>query len=153
MSEKLLPELPDATPAHRIHAGTLVYDGLQMRAYAIAAIEQNTRAGGEAVGRVIFTNRKKPDVEWLVDRLERDTLLYTKPAAGSGEDGGWIVGDSSGNRWRTWENAGPVWTEDREKATRYARREDAEAVHGEDEDAWHFVPYAAPVPAGSEVVR
>lgn len=47
---------------------------------ALAAIEQAlTQQRGEAVARVIFTNRKKPDVEWLTDTVKRDTLLYTTP--------------------------------------------------------------------------
>lgn len=57
-------------------------------------------------------------------------------------DGGWIVGNGSGDKWRKWSPAfGPVWTSDRDKAVRYARRCDAEAVHAADEDAWHIVPY------------
>ncbi|RWB67610.1 hypothetical protein [Mesorhizobium sp.] len=54
---------------------------------------------------------------------------------------GWIVGSGDEKRWRCWTALGPEWTEDREKATRYARREDAEAVHAGDEDAWIVVPY------------
>ena len=38
-----------------------------------------TQQRGEAVARVIFTNRKKPDVEWLTDTVKRDTLLYATP--------------------------------------------------------------------------
>jgi len=55
---------------------------------------------------------------------------------------GWIVGDSTGTRWRHWSELGPYWTSDREKATRYARREDAEAVHSGDDDAWIVQPFA-----------
>ncbi|PWJ88446.1 hypothetical protein C8D77_111169 [Mesorhizobium loti] len=54
---------------------------------------------------------------------------------------GWIVGSGDETRWRCWTALGPEWTEDRSKATRYARREDAEAVHAGDEDAWTVVPY------------
>ncbi len=57
-------------------------------------------------------------------------------AAAVEQAGGWIIGDDSGERWRTWETGMPEWTNDPEKATRYARREDAEAVHRHDEDAW-----------------
>ncbi len=53
----------------------------------------------------------------------------------------WIVGNGNGDRWRAWKDGNPVWVEDREKATRYARREDAEAVHEDDEDAWRVVLY------------
>lgn len=52
---------------------------------------------------------------------------------------GWIVGNGDQTKWRTWCVLGPEWTDDRNKATRYARREDAELVHAEDEDAWSVV--------------
>lgn len=46
----------------------------------IRVIEQAlTQQRGEAIARVIFTSRKKPDVEWLTDTVKRDTLLYTTP--------------------------------------------------------------------------
>jgi hypothetical protein len=54
---------------------------------------------------------------------------------------GWIVCSGDGKRFRTWENGFSAWTDSREGATRYARREDAEAVHQEDEDAWSIVPF------------
>lgn len=54
---------------------------------------------------------------------------------------GWIVSNSPGTKWRTWEGGMPDWTDDREKATRYARRIDAEHVHTEDEDSWRIEPY------------
>ena len=49
---------------------------------------------------------------------------------------GWIVGNGDGTKWRKWICSGPTWTENRDEATRYARRVDAEAVHESDEDAW-----------------
>lgn len=58
-----------------------------------------------------------------------------------GASQGWIVGSGDEKRWRCWNAGGPDWTEDREEATRYARRVDAEAVHADDEDAWTVVPY------------
>lgn len=61
--------------------------------------------------------------------------------------GGWIVLSGDGKRYRTWKNGWSAWTEVRDEATRYARREDAEAVHAEDEDAWTIVPYRYPAPA------
>jgi hypothetical protein len=62
--------------------------------------------------------------------------------SGQGEaQGGWIVGNATGTRWRTWEGGMPEWTEDRSRATRYYSRADAEAVHREDEDAWQVTPY------------
>lgn len=55
---------------------------------------------------------------------------------------GWIVGNGDGTKWRTWGSIGPEWTDDREQATRYARRVDAERVHANDEDAWRIVPHS-----------
>lgn len=54
----------------------------------------------------------------------------------------WIVGNGDGTKWRTWADGYSCWTDDREQATRYARRQDAEAVHAEDEDAWRVMPYS-----------
>jgi len=54
---------------------------------------------------------------------------------------GWIVGNSEQTKWRTWNSGYPEWTDDRNAATRYHRRADAEAVHSEDEDAWSVVPF------------
>jgi len=56
---------------------------------------------------------------------------------------GWIVTNAEGDRFRTWDQF-PIWTEDRNLATRYVRREDAERAHAEDEDAWKIIPYSAP---------
>lgn len=53
---------------------------------------------------------------------------------------GWIVTSGDGERFRCWRDGMAAWTIDREKATRYARREDAEAVHLHDEDAWSILP-------------
>lgn len=60
----------------------------------------------------------------------------------AGREGGWIVASADGLRFRMWETGWPRWTEERQLATRYARREDAEAVHSEDEDAWRVEPFA-----------
>ena len=60
------------------------------------------------------------------------------------EVGGWIVGNGTGFRWRTWKDGLPDWTDDRSEATRYARSQDAEAAHAEDEDAFIVVEYRPP---------
>jgi len=54
---------------------------------------------------------------------------------------GWVVMDYDMQRFRCWED-GPYWTYRLPLATRYARREDAEAVHRDDEDAWRIIPAA-----------
>lgn len=53
----------------------------------------------------------------------------------------WIVSNGNGDLWRYWNNGYPGWTTARDGATRYARREDAEAVHADDEAAWRVEPY------------
>jgi hypothetical protein len=72
---------------------------------------------------------------------ERTTEIVD--AAGPAPAYAWIIGRGDGKRWRTWASGSPEWTDAREEATRFARREDAEAVHREDEDAWIVIPYKA----------
>jgi hypothetical protein len=74
-----------------------------------------------------------------------ETPLYPAEA----DQGGWIVGNGDGTKWRTWGAMGPEWTTDRNTATRYYRREDAEAVHRDDEDAWTIVPFSDQAPQAS----
>lgn len=64
---------------------------------------------------------------------------------------GWVIGDGGGKHWRAWQNGLPKWTSDRALATRYHRREDAEAAHLEDDDAWVVVPYEVAVKSAIEV--
>ena len=54
---------------------------------------------------------------------------------------GWVVSDGDGDKWRSWVNGMPRWATDIDRATRFHRREDAEAVHAEDDDAWCIKPY------------
>ncbi len=89
-----------------------------------------------------MTNNPTPRIDDpLVERAGVHACAVERDGQ-AGVEGGWIVTNGSGDMFRTWEFGGPVWTDDREQATRYARREDAEAVHAEDEDAWSITPYA-----------
>lgn len=54
----------------------------------------------------------------------------------------WIVSNANGDRFRTWDGGIPAWTWDRELATRYSRRADAEKAHEGDEDAWRITEFA-----------
>lgn len=94
--------------------------------------------GGKGAARMPTADVERIDV--FCQALHRS--LAPAPQSVSG----WIVGNANDDRWRAWEHGNPVWVEDRAKATRYARREDAEAVHAEDEDVWRVVPYAASAP-------
>ncbi len=69
----------------------------------------------------------------------------TLPAAPerTADSSGWVVGNGDGTKWRRWTDCGPEWTPDISAATRFARREDAEAVHAGDEDAWTVQTYRA----------
>ncbi|HUD91217.1 hypothetical protein [Sphingobium sp.] len=81
----------------------------------------------------------------------------TTPAVESGEVDrgaeGWVVANGAGDRWRTWDGLGPRWTWDKSKATRYHRRQDAEQVHAEDEDAWFVQPYGPALRASEQDVE
>jgi len=48
-----------------------------------------------------------------------------------------VVTNGTNTKFRGWNETGPCWVEDLQDAVQYARREDAEKVHAEDEDAWH----------------
>lgn len=76
------------------------------------------------------------DIDMLVARV---IARITTPSVQDVD--GWIVGNSDQTRWRAWDETGPIWVESRDAATRYARREDAESVHREDEDAWSIQSY------------
>ena len=90
-------------------------------------------------------NIAKAHLGWVMARNTRPTV-ESEPVAG------WIVGNANADRWRTWNALGfSAWTEERDKATRYARREDAEAVHAADEDAWRVEPYTHPAPPADAV--
>jgi len=86
-----------------------------------------------------------PDVG-LVEYIGSPELGTPDPTALSASGTGWIVGDADGTRWRTWCDLGPMWTTNRDAATRYARRCDAELVHAADDDAWMITPYLSTPP-------
>ena len=98
-----------------------------------------------------FGNREWFSDPWpeLVQKGWTETPLYASPQTSAG----WIVGNVNADRWRTWATTGPEWTDDRDKATRYARRVDAEAVHLADEDAWRIEPYQPLPPTDKEKVN
>lgn len=84
-------------------------------------------------------------VHWIT-RLDASEMVALRDfLTASTDTGGWIVGNADDTQWRTWDDFGcSTWTDDRDKATRYHRREDAELVHREDEDAWRITPYGQP---------
>ena len=85
-----------------------------------------------------------PVIEQRRNTLRTDAILAALanhslvPMAGEG----WIVGNNTG-QWRTFDTFGWAWTDRRDLAVRYARREDAELVHGDDEDSWRVEQYPA----------
>lgn len=69
-------------------------------------------------------------------------LILTAPTlTGAPDINGWIVASGDETAFRTWEDGLPTWTPNRDKATRYARRCDADSAHAEDIDAWKILPY------------
>ena len=86
-------------------------------------------------------------------RYNGNALVRNAAASSPPTSAGWIVGNVNADRWRTWATTGPEWTDDRDKATRYARRVDAEAVHLADEDAWRIEPYQPLPPTDKEKVN
>jgi hypothetical protein len=79
-----------------------------------------------------------------MDRLIMPRALWQavhQALSATREEGGWIVASGDGQQFRAWQGGCPCWTNDRGEAIRYARRQDAEAAHEEDEDAWSVLPY------------
>lgn len=66
-------------------------------------------------------------------------LSYLRTLVDVGKAQGWIIADSSNNRWRTM-NPYIGWTDDRSKALKFATRADAELFARDDEDAWRIEP-------------
>lgn len=93
-----------------------------------------------------FKNEPRKDGGVLISipaRADNTDLVLMRYIQEQSEEQGFIVANGAGDRWRTWDQGNPAWTDDRDKATRYHRREDAEAVHAEDEDAWRIEPFAS----------
>lgn len=91
--------------------------------------------------------KRVPDAEQIVD-----LCIALQPASIEGE--GWIIGDGGKpERWCSWQSGMPEWIDDRTKATRYARREDAENVHLNDDDAWTVERYSPSAATVTESVK
>ncbi len=55
---------------------------------------------------------------------------------------GFVVLNGDRSKYRCWDH-GPAWTDDKEKALWFSRREDADALCGDDEDAWYIIEVSA----------
>ena len=82
-------------------------------------------------------NQLRDKIDAELGRRFRVSRHSAEPAASA-----WIVGNGNRTRWRRWIDGTPTWIASRDHATRYTRREDAEAVHAEDEDAWRVEQFA-----------
>lgn len=60
--------------------------------------------------------------------------------------------DAEEIRYRGWGDWGPIWEADPYKALWFVRREDAERVSAEDEDAWRIIQHGFEVPDDPEEV-
>ena len=97
------------------------------------------------------TNARIPPREF---DIESHTGLYTEPAQEPAErpwarETAWLVerGDSGPPRYRTMEQGSIVWTDDVNKALRFARRQDAEMFCADDADAWRVAEHMWTGPA------
>ena len=68
----------------------------------------------------------------VASRLDPQPGTDTSPQ----NQGGWVVANAERTLFRYWGDAVPEWTDDRDKALHFARRQDAEAFCRDDEDAW-----------------
>ena len=119
-----------AEPARRI---------IERIARAVTTMEREcSRREGEEIAKECI-----PLFEQLGMSNEGEGWGFDEGQFATPDAGGWIVGSADCQKWRTWTELGPEWTGDRDKATRYARRVDAEQVHAADEDAWRVEPYSA----------
>ena len=156
--EQGLPELPEVDgwigPQNDPASMRPAWDEASMRAYALAALASDTGERGGELGDAAETLRYFADVckgncpvgQWPGNKLiEAIHTVLTELADASlrSRGMGFIVSNGKGNAWRMWDEAGPEWTYDRDKALRFARREDAEVFAREDEDAWRIEPFAA----------
>ena len=97
------------------------------------------------------TNARIPPREF---DIESHTGLYTEGAQEPAErpwarETAWLVerGDSGPPRYRTMEQGSIVWTDDVNKALRFARRQDAEMFCADDADAWRVAEHMWTGPA------
>ncbi|WP_413991477.1 hypothetical protein ACMDCR_05095 [Labrys okinawensis] len=74
--------------------------------------------------------------------------LATLNASPAGEaealNGHWVATNAPETAYRTWGGTCFVWTGDPNLATRYARREDVERTHAEDEGVWKYIQLPPP---------
>jgi hypothetical protein len=64
-------------------------------------------------------------------------MTQSPPARGTA----WIIADASETRFRCWSDYGFAWTMNQRDALWFARREDAEKIAEDDEDAWKILSF------------
>ena len=165
-----LPPLP--TPA-RITLVQFCDDGLwftaeQMQDSMLAAAPQPVAQPGERwhVGDSAFESwfasyspagkgdKQRARDAYAAGRVELEQVTQAKPEqAAQPTEQGWLIangknqGEGLAYRFINNDWAGMSdWTEDQDKAIRFARREDAEQFAHHDEDAWRVVAAASPKP-------
>ena len=138
------------TPGPWIAREMVRYD--EVRGYFVQAPDMN----GFAYGAELLAEDEYRDIDgrdpgivrWKADathiarlspervRSAFSELLAARKKLAELEAEGFIVGDGGQTQWRRWQDGECVWTDDPSLATRYARREDADAVHYGDDDVW-----------------
>lgn len=108
----------------------------QAAADVIRVITSTFRAGN---GRVVGIEADDGEKCFIV----HSDQIFALEAALKAETVGFIVANGNQDKFRRWDAEGPAWTEIKKKAVLFVRREDAEAVFAEDEDAWAILPVTA----------
>lgn len=128
---------------------------------AALATQQPSAAGREEIANIINTHVSGPSIalgmadpaSHRLDQLAAADAILALARPQRDAEVGWIVGNGDATKWRTWIGGWSAWTDNRDEATRYARQEDAEAVHGEDDDAWRVEPFARAALSPSKAQR
>lgn len=133
--------------------GTLTPDNF-LRAAGWRHLEEDFFRGKEKIAVKFETGSAKEGLigttDAVVRRIEiQDDHTLTLVIDHWADASGWVVTNGDGNRFRCWEEGSPSWTPKVDKAVRYARREDAEAVHYDDDGAWRVIPYSEAVNQGA----
>lgn len=106
-----------------------------------------------STNHMLQLNATKDKIDWASQGQLRERIVFhkeaaeflqrlTRPDQAPKDQTGWLV-ESGGNvpRYRTMDASGIQWTDDPNKAIRFARRGDAEMFAAGDEDAWLLVEH------------
>jgi hypothetical protein len=93
------------------------------------------------VGGFIARNPDNHDDQWYIAREYFNKHYRIPVETRERRETGWLIEDGQRRRYRTMHQGAVRWTDDPNKAIRFARRADAEMFAAEDEDAWHVAEH------------